>query len=88
MCSRRPIADKNRGFGFVEFADEADAADALANMDASELFGRTLRVTLARPIVKKNVAVWEEAETWFKSLEGDDTKDDGAGLGAVVTGGR
>ena len=59
-------------------------------MDASELFGRTLRVTLARPIVKKNEAVWgqEAAESWLKSLpEGDDGKDDDDRLGAVGSGG-
>jgi peptidyl-prolyl isomerase E (cyclophilin E) len=61
--------DKNRGFGFVELAEEGDAQDALENMEGSELFGRTLRVTVARPMQKKNAAVWQEAEDWFKSLK-------------------
>lgn len=38
-----------KGFGFVEFEDEADAKAAIDNMDESELFGRTLRVTIAKP---------------------------------------
>jgi hypothetical protein len=65
--SRAP--DKNRGFGFVEFAEEGDAQDALENMEGSELFGRTLRVAIARPMQKKNQPVWAEAEEWFKSLK-------------------
>lgn len=48
-------------------------------MDASELFGRTLRVTVARPMMKKNAAVWEEAESWFKTLP-----QDGDGVGETL----
>jgi peptidyl-prolyl isomerase E (cyclophilin E) len=40
---------KNKGFGFIEFEEEADAAAALENMNDSELYGRVLRVTIARP---------------------------------------
>lgn len=29
-------SDKNRGFGFVQFENEADAAAALDNMDGKE----------------------------------------------------
>ncbi|TYZ59536.1 hypothetical protein PybrP1_003454 [[Pythium] brassicae (nom. inval.)] len=39
----------SKGFGFVEFEDAADALEALDNMDESELFGRTLRVNIAKP---------------------------------------
>ena len=31
---------KHRGFGFVEFEDRDDAADAIDNMHNGELFGR------------------------------------------------
>lgn len=31
---------KHRGFGFVEFEDREDAADAIDNMHNGELFGR------------------------------------------------
>merc|ERR1719161_218826 len=39
---------KHRGFGFVEFMDAEDAQDAIDNMHHAELYGRTLRVNLAR----------------------------------------
>lgn len=55
----------NKGFGFVEFEDEEDAAAALDNMDDSELFGRTIRVSIAkpeRPKLGSNKPVWAEME--------------------------
>ena len=42
--------EAHRGFAFVEFEDIADAAAARDNMDEAELFGRTLKVNIARPI--------------------------------------
>ena len=42
--------EAHRGFAFVEFEDVADAAAAMDNMDEAELFGRTLKVNIARPI--------------------------------------
>ncbi|KAF4667089.1 hypothetical protein FOL47_003740 [Perkinsus chesapeaki] len=39
---------KHRGFAFVEFYEEGDAKDAVDNMNESELYGRTLRVNMAR----------------------------------------
>ena len=63
--------EKNRGFAFVEFEEAADAADAIDNMDESELFGRVLRVNLAKPAKGKlggNKAVWAEADDWLKAL--------------------
>lgn len=53
----------------MEFAEAGDASDALANMDDAELFGRSLKVHLARPQQNKKKAVWEEAEGWFKALK-------------------
>jgi peptidyl-prolyl isomerase E (cyclophilin E) len=38
-----------RGFGFVEFYEERDAAAAIENMDGAELYGRVLKVNVARP---------------------------------------
>ncbi|KAG0075843.1 hypothetical protein BGZ93_007146 [Podila epicladia] len=40
----------HRGFGFVEFDLPADAQAALDNMHLSELFGKTIKVNLAKPL--------------------------------------
>lgn len=37
---------KHRGFGFVEYEEKEDAADAIENMHNAELFGRVLKVGL------------------------------------------
>jgi RNA recognition motif-containing protein len=59
--------DLHRGFGYVEFEDAADAREALDNMDRSELFGRVIKVAMAKPDVRKEgggqvslTAVWEQ----------------------------
>ena len=71
---------KNKGFGFVEFVDEADAAAALENMNGAELCGKTLRVTASRPRIARNRPVWEDAQEWFNGLS---KEGDGAGAGAA-----
>jgi len=47
-----PVTDDNpprsKGFGFVEFGDEASFKNALA-MDGQQMDGRTLRINEARP---------------------------------------
>lgn len=47
------ISDKytqrSKGFGFVEFADEAAAQKAVAEMNEKEVEGRALVVNVARP---------------------------------------
>jgi cold-inducible RNA-binding protein len=47
------ITDRNtgrsKGFGFVEFADEAAAQKALEAMNGKEVEGRSLVVNVARP---------------------------------------
>jgi len=40
--------DRSRGFGFVEFAQEADAKKAMEAMNGKELDGRALKVDEAR----------------------------------------
>jgi RNA recognition motif-containing protein len=68
-------AGTNRGFAFVEYEEEEDAAAAMENMDGSELAGRVLKVNQAKPLKHKlgsTKAVWS-ADEWFKGIdEGDD----------------
>lgn len=41
--------NRSKGFGFVEFAQEADAQKAKEAMDGKEIGGRALKVDEARP---------------------------------------
>jgi len=59
-----------RGFGFVEFAAEEDAVAAIANMDGSELMGRTLKVKVSAGRRSGMKSVWAEAEDWLSKLPG------------------
>ena len=51
MLTSSPLlcAEKHRGFAFVQFEDPRDAADCIDNMDNAELFGRVLKVNVAKP---------------------------------------
>jgi peptidyl-prolyl isomerase E (cyclophilin E) len=62
-------AGGHRGFAFVAFADEDDANEAIFNMNGAELFGRVLRVNVARqaPMGARG-PVWEEADKWYASM--------------------
>jgi len=40
---------RSKGFGFVEFDDDAAADAAIAGMDGKDLDGRNIRVSEARP---------------------------------------
>lgn len=63
---------KHRGFGFVEFEFAEDGAAAIDNMNESELFGRTIRVNLAKPMKIKegySRAVWSE-DSWLQKYAG------------------
>ncbi|CAG0896114.1 unnamed protein product [Darwinula stevensoni] len=65
--------EKHRGFAFVEFESAEDATAAIDNMDDSELFGRTIRVNLARPLrIKQGSSrpVWS-ADDWLKKHAGE-----------------
>ena len=42
------VSGRSKGFGFIEFADEASAKSAKEGMDGKELAGRTLKVDEAR----------------------------------------
>ncbi|TRY61340.1 hypothetical protein TCAL_08412 [Tigriopus californicus] len=67
--------EKHRGFAFVEFELQEDAKAAIDNMNDSELFGRTLRVNLAKPLRLKESSsrpVWQDDE-WLQKYSGKDT---------------
>lgn len=74
---------KHRGFGFVEFEFAEDAAAAIDNMNESELFGRTVRVNIAKPMKIKegySRAVWSE-DSWLQKYAGqtnDENKENGS----------
>mmetsp|Transcript_52871 Transcript_52871/g.67809 ORF Transcript_52871/g.67809 Transcript_52871/m.67809 type:complete len:159 (-) Transcript_52871:189-665(-) len=66
--------DGHRGFGFVQYLTEDDAAAAIDNMDGAELEGRVLRVNIAKPMRHKLGAtkpVWSHDE-WFKTALNED----------------
>jgi len=66
--------DKNRGFGFVQFQSEDDAAAAMDNMDGAELQGRVLRVNIAKPLKHKlgsSKPVWSHDDWFQNSLKED-----------------
>ena len=63
---------KHRGFAFIEFQLLEDAAAAMDNMNESELFGRTIRVNVARPKMLKEGSsrpVWSE-DAWLRKHAG------------------
>lgn len=71
---------KPRGFAFVEFADAEDAKEAVDNMDASELFGRTIRVkvsTKRAPVQLKDPkrGLWAD-ELYFRKVVAKPMADD------------
>ena len=53
VSSARVVTDRDtgrsKGFGFVEFADEANNQKAIDELNGKELDGRAINVSLARP---------------------------------------
>ncbi len=45
---------RSKGFGFVEFADEASAEKAIESLHGKEVDGRALVVNVARPMQPRN----------------------------------
>jgi len=63
---------KHRGFAFIEFESAEDAADAIDNMDDSELYGKTIRVNIAKPMKIKEGSsrpVWAD-DMWLQKYAG------------------
>lgn len=46
---RDRMTDRSRGFGFVEFTDEASAAAAVDALNETEVEGRAITVSIAKP---------------------------------------
>jgi len=46
---RDKFSGESRGFGFVEFAENAEAQAAVENLNGKELLGRAMTVNEARP---------------------------------------
>ena len=66
-------SEKHRGFAFIEFEVAEDAAAAIDNMNDSELFGRTIRVNIAKPQrIKEGSSkpVWSD-DTWLQAHAGE-----------------
>lgn len=82
-ANTRP-SDTHKGFGYIEFADPADAAEAIDNMDQAELFGRVIKVAAAKPsqvnrnggegVLGSRTAVWEQ-EGWLAANAGEERMD-------------
>ena len=53
VTSARVVTDRetgrSRGFGFVEFTDEANNAKAIDQLNGKELDGRAINVSIAKP---------------------------------------
>uniref|UniRef100_T1JLF9 Peptidyl-prolyl cis-trans isomerase E n=1 Tax=Strigamia maritima TaxID=126957 RepID=T1JLF9_STRMM len=67
---------KHRGFSFIEYELAEDAAAAIDNMNDSELFGRTVRVNIAKPMRIKEGSVrpvWSD-DAWLKEHAGETLK--------------
>jgi peptidyl-prolyl isomerase E (cyclophilin E) len=60
--------DQHRGFGFVDFEEEEDAAMAIENMDGAEILGKVLKCNLAKAETKlqHGKAVWS-SEDWIQN---------------------
>lgn len=74
--------NKNKGFAFVDYEEEEDAAAAVENMHGSELQGKVLKVNMARATVKlqPGKAVWSSEEWLNKSIkQGDEMNDEDQG---------
>ena len=72
---------KHKGFAFVQYDEVADAAEAMDNMHNAELFGRVLRVNLAKPDAMKggNRPVWESAaDDYFQQGAEEEGRDSAA----------
>uniref|UniRef100_A0A7N6BZ97 Peptidyl-prolyl cis-trans isomerase n=1 Tax=Anabas testudineus TaxID=64144 RepID=A0A7N6BZ97_ANATE len=79
--------EKHRGFAFIEFELAEDAAAAIDNMNESELFGRTIRVNIAKPMrIKEGSSrpVWSD-DDWLKKFSGKPSEAEAEAAGGETT---
>jgi len=74
-----------RGFGFVEMANDAEAANAIAALDGKEVSGRNLKVNEARPRAEGGGARGPRGGGFGGNREG---RPQGGGGGGRKGGGR
>jgi RNA recognition motif-containing protein len=46
--------DRSKGFGFVEMATSAEASEAISSLNGTELDGRQMNVSEAKPMTPRN----------------------------------
>jgi len=56
--------ESHRGFGYVEFEDPEDTKEAIDNMDQSELFGKVIKVSAAKPPKNVNEGLGSKTALW------------------------
>lgn len=80
-----------RGYGFVEYQDASDAADAVDNMNEAEILGRRIRVNVAKGGPgkrRRGKAIWDDEELRsqmeFQGLDEREKKPDDIKMGEDV----
>ncbi|THX85438.1 peptidyl prolyl cis-trans isomerase cyclophilin [Aureobasidium pullulans] len=72
--------EPHRGFGYVEFESPQDAQESIDNMDQSELFGRVIKVNLAKEQkaegegLGSKTAIWEQEGHLAKHAVSDEDR--------------
>ncbi|XP_017477763.1 PREDICTED: peptidyl-prolyl cis-trans isomerase-like [Rhagoletis zephyria] len=80
------ITQKHKGFAFIEFESADDASAAIDNMNDSEIFGRTIRVNLAKPAKLREAsfkAIWADDE-WLSKHAGKTLGTGNAAVGKML----
>lgn len=61
------LTGKSRGFGFVEMSDEVASEKAIAELDGSDVDGRTIKVAQAKPKEEKGRDSFNNAGSYNKN---------------------
>ncbi|CAK7218700.1 hypothetical protein SCUCBS95973_003568 [Sporothrix curviconia] len=62
----------HRGFAYVEFEDADDAKEAIDNMDKSDFFGRTIKVTAAKAPKAASEGLGSRTALWNQNAAAED----------------